>query len=281
MPVLPDLHRALVAAGGADPKAREVPKRSPPKRRRTVLLAAGLVVTMSAGAYAAADLLLADGDAVPESAAPDQLSPQPRGDYRLLAARAPDPDGGPSWAIATYEAQVDGKRTLTCATVARTQNAALGVVGRDGIFRDDGRFHALSPRVQTAVFCGSRLRPSFAQGPPVPASGYTGRPGPPLGGCREDVDLNGPTVSPQTRKRLRNVPVCAAGSRRVVIAGLAPLDVKRVLVDGPEARRAVTVAPDGSFLVVARPDELGTTRPAVDYELRSGRRRPPLEAQRP
>ncbi len=64
------------------------------------------------------------------------------GSVQLMSLRAPDPEGGLPWGIAIARSK-DGN--LFCSQVGRVQGGRLGVIGRDGTFNDDGRFHPLSP----------------------------------------------------------------------------------------------------------------------------------------
>lgn len=218
---LPDLERALVEAA----ERLEAPERRHARRwrrRGTPLLAGLATLVIAGGALAAATGLLDSGEPVPPApASPGLPKPMtPAAGFTLASVRAPDPDGGPQWGIGTYDA-----RGLTCVVVGRVQRGQLGVVGRDGVFGNDGRFHSLSPTAQSSGSCGGRPPDgsfiSFSSGPPIPASGYTGAPGTAIGGCRERVNLDRSTVSPQTRRRLRGVPQCSKDGLRRVVAGFA------------------------------------------------------------
>lgn len=162
---LPDLERALFDAAArldaqamgqaAKPQARRHARRW--RRRGTPLLAglAGLLV--AGGAVAAATGLLDRGDPVPVvTGSLRALVPGANG-FTLASVRAADPDGGPAWGIGTYEAvpPPTGAR-VTCVVVGRIQDARLGVVGRDGVFGNDGRFHTLAPAAQSSSVCGGR-----------------------------------------------------------------------------------------------------------------------------
>jgi hypothetical protein len=250
---LPSLERALFeAAERMDAQAPASPARR--RRWRSTPLLAGLASLVIAGAaLATATGLLDDGARVP----PTSRSPLPapvddaKG-FTLASVRAPDPDGGPEWGIGTYDATPGA---TTCVVIGRVQNGRLGVVGRDGVFGDDGRFHELSPAAQSSGTCGGRAKDgtftSFSLMPPIPASGYTGAPGTSIGGCRERVDLDGPTVSPQTRRKLRGVPECAVASLRRVVAGFAGPSAASATLTAPGYRKTLTLDPkDGAYLFV-------------------------------
>lgn len=194
------------------------------RRGSRTLLVALAALTTSGAAVAAGTGLLGAGAPVPkgpDAAVVRPLDPTER--LRLAKVRAADPEDGPAWGIATYRA--NSKAPVVCTVVGRVQNGRLGVVGRDGVFGDDGRFHELLPQAGQGMTCGGTARNgdnvSFSSRPPVPASGYSGALATPIGGCRERVNLDGPTVSAQTRRKLKDVPKCAASSLRKVTAGFA------------------------------------------------------------
>src|SRR5262249_7126673 len=69
------------------------------------------------------------------------------------------------------------------------------------------------------------------------------------GGCRENVPAS--TIPPETRRRLRHVPVCPASSLRVVKYGFAGRDAVKIDCGGVSVRPN----PDesGAYLFVLRP----------------------------
>ena len=62
---------------------------------------------------------------------------------RLLAMRVADPAGGLPWGMRL----VHTTRGLVCVQVGRIDGSRLGVLGQDGAFDDDGRFHPVAPDV--------------------------------------------------------------------------------------------------------------------------------------
>lgn len=110
-------------------------------RGRRLALAAALCA-VTAGTALAATGVIPFGSAVE---APHDLSPRvgsgvpaPGGSV-LLSLRYPDPEGGPPWGMRVIRTT----RGLLCVQVARVQGGQLGVLGIDGQFHDDGRFHPL------------------------------------------------------------------------------------------------------------------------------------------
>jgi hypothetical protein len=291
---LPDLERALFeAATRIDARPADVASATKIRRlgrrwRRTPLLAGLASLVVAGGALAAATGLLSNGDPVP--AAPGSALKAVPGTtgFALASVRAADPDGGPAWGIGTYDAiprapesrvpadiAARFRTRVTCVVVGRIQGGQLGVVGRDGVFGNDGRFHSLAPAAQSSSTCGGRAKDgafvNMGSGPPIPASGYTGALGTRIGGCRERVNLRGPTVSPQTRRKLRGVPQCTVAGLRRVVAGFA----------GPRAVSATLIAPgyqktlrlrsteNGAYLFVMR--SASTSTPRLRITDRAGR----------
>jgi hypothetical protein len=62
---------------------------------------------------------------------------------RLLPMRVADPAGGLPWGMRL----VHTTRGLVCVQVGRIDGSQLGVLGQDGAFDDDGRFHPVAPDV--------------------------------------------------------------------------------------------------------------------------------------
>jgi hypothetical protein len=58
---------------------------------------------------------------------------------RALAVQTEDPDGGLPWGLRLATTT----RKLGCLEAARLQDGKLGVLGRDGAFANDGRFHPI------------------------------------------------------------------------------------------------------------------------------------------
>jgi hypothetical protein len=62
--------------------------------------------------------------------------------------RAADPDGGPPWGVRVFRSTPG----LACVQVGRVYKGKLGVLGQDGAFDNDGKFHELTV---AAEGCGS------------------------------------------------------------------------------------------------------------------------------
>lgn len=224
------------------------------------------------GGAVAATGILRSGDAVPDTLnlarfiggiAPDSS--------RLLPMRVADPAGGPDWGVRLYRS---ADQRLICAQAGRVQEGQLGIIGRDGAFADDGRFHALKPGSDQQGVCGafrSDEQIVIAQvGPPVPASGFTGRPGGTVGGCLQNGIDNSLTVSAETRQRLEGLPLCRRENLRLVQYGFAGPDATRVVFGNDKLEQSVEVARglSGAYLFVV-PLEAAGGRPmkvSVTYE---------------
>ncbi len=150
---LPQLQRALVAAAE---RVEAAPARTTLRRRRVRTLAIALAVALGlAGVAYAATQLIETGEPVPppphSGSLLDRIVP---GTTRVLPVRAADPDGGPPWGLRVFRA----KSGAFCVQTGRVVNGKLGVLGQDGAFHNDGRFHEL-PVV--AEGCGGRPGVNF------------------------------------------------------------------------------------------------------------------------
>lgn len=274
---LPDLEDALRKAAermdrGID-TADATPVASPRHRLRLPLLV-GLATFGIAGGAVAATGLLDSGDPVPDKApAYARLGEVAPGSSRLLPLRAADPDGGPAWAIRLFRI---GTENQLCVQAGRVQGGDLGVVGRDGMFNDDGKFHALPPTAEQVGVCG----PISDEGqlwmvgntPPIPASGQTGRPTKEIGGCTERVADPAATQSAETRRRLADVPVCSADSLRVVKYGFAGAEATEVTYGNGAVEQHANPDPgtSGAYLFVLPKSEVGSEPLTLSVTYRDG-----------
>jgi hypothetical protein len=141
---LPQLRRSFLDAAE---RRRPAPAHVAPAGLRGPLrlaVAAPLVLLLLAAVAVAASGVLNTGTAV----APTRpltptagLGVPARGGSRLLGVRFADPAGGPPWGMRL----VHTTRDLLCIQVGRVYHGELGILGRDGAFGDDGRFHPLPP----------------------------------------------------------------------------------------------------------------------------------------
>jgi hypothetical protein len=139
---LPQLRASFLDAAG---RHVEAPARLADRRRplRLIIVAVLCLLLLAAAALAATGVLRI-GSPVPSRT---RLTPTvglgvpSRGGSRLLAVSYPDPAGGPPWGMRV----VHTSRDLVCLQVGRLYRGRLGVLGRDGAFANDGRFHPLPP----------------------------------------------------------------------------------------------------------------------------------------
>lgn len=128
---------------------------SPARRLWRHPLALSFAATLvTAGGALAATGVIPIGRAVPDVHEPGNIrrdtGPLTPGTAKVLALRVADPAGGPAWAV---RVQATTRHTV-CVQTARVVNNQLGVLGRDGAFEDDGRFHAL-PDQSLGLNCGA------------------------------------------------------------------------------------------------------------------------------
>jgi hypothetical protein len=256
---LPELERQLFEAAQALQR---------PRRRwwRIGLLGGGTTVLVAATAAGAINLLLPEGEPVPQAPAQQRVSlpDMDPGTRQLVSLRVPDPEGGLPWGFAVARSK-DGQSF--CLQAGRVQNNQLGVIGRDETFNNDGRFHRLGVDANQSGDCGGvapggDLRLHHDE-PPIPASGFTGSFLSPAGGCRENVPDS--TMSPETRRRLRDVPKCQASSLRIVRYGLAGRDAAKVEYGGQTLRTDPNES--GAYLFVLTPPR---KKPTLRITLKDG-----------
>jgi hypothetical protein len=141
-----DAAEALLARVLAAAKAPEASR--PPLRRRrpkTVIgLAALVLLLLTAAALAASGILTGSPVRPAHRLSPAAEAGVPlKGGSTLLGLSVPDPAGGLPWGMRL----VHTTRDLVCIQIGRLYDGELGILGRDGSFGDDERFHPLSPDV--------------------------------------------------------------------------------------------------------------------------------------
>lgn len=110
-------------------------------RRRSLLLAMLAVFGMCAIALAATGVILTGAPVRPEELSNPNagIGLSALGGASGIAASASDPEGGLPWGLRI----VHTTRAETCLQIGRVQNGQLGVLGIDGAFANDGRFHPI------------------------------------------------------------------------------------------------------------------------------------------
>jgi hypothetical protein len=234
LPVLDDLGAQLVDAAAGGERAPERRRRRWAARRslRLVLVAAATVIVLAAAAFAATRLIEI-GSKIPRyPGAHGPANHNLPGTVRVLPIRVADPDGGPPWGIRVFRIP----HHLVCIQTGRVVDGKLGVLGQDGAFADDGRFHELPAQAALAPKCGhldgaGRLFFDGWEGATV-ASGDDG-------------------YLPQPQAGHGPVP---PADRRTVVWGFAGPKATRVVLTGPGVHRALRprAADQWAYLFVLR-----------------------------
>lgn len=182
---LPQLERLLVEeARRQDAAARHGRRRSAWAAQRRLVLIVLLVLLAFASVAVAATQLLPEGKPVPVPKQTGGYVHRFTGPSQVLDLRVADPAGGLPWGLRTTRTRPTGG--LGCTQVGRVQDGKLGVIGRDGAFGDDGRFHVLPKEVLQS--CGGLDSDGHgylrADGVPATASGLGAGDGSgTVGGC--------------------------------------------------------------------------------------------------
>ncbi len=152
----------------------------------------------------------------------------------LLGIAAPDPGGGPPWTMRVY----DTSRGLGCAQVGRLVGGRIGVLGIDGAFHDDGRFHPLPTQASQAE--GECML--------LDARGHVflgvATFGAPASGLPRECHLLGSRAASER---------CARSDPRDVFYGLLGPDARRITYTAEGHTRTIpTVGSEGAYLIVER-----------------------------
>ncbi len=165
-----------------------------------------------------------------------------------LAISVPDPGGGLPWGMRI----VRTTRGLLCMQIGRLLDGRLGVLGQDGEFDDDGRFHELPATVLDPDSCIPPTAWTILSDAGLPAAGA----------------LQSPTTSclaPWLRSRPSDPKPCPAGDERLIGFGLlGPHAVSVAYVVDGRLRTVATAGGLGAYLVVLRtPPELAQNLPVL------------------
>jgi hypothetical protein len=256
LPILAELGRDLEQAWRDAEAPRHRSFRRPARLRPSLVAALLLVALMLAAAALAASGLIGGGAPLkpPRGTSRDPhsgLGVSRAGSTQVLPVAVADPAGDPPWGVR----YVTTSRGLGCLQAGRLVNGKIGVLGQDGAFADDGRFHPLTRNylggVAAPFACGAvdahgHAFASVAMNG-VPASGLfqlsATQPG-----CLAHRD-HGPIG-----KRKTKIPICPRKDWRLVYFGMAGPEARSVTYAGTGGRlRTVpTVGEQGAYLIVLR-----------------------------
>jgi len=223
------------------------------RRGRTIALSLVVAGSVSAAALAAGGVLT--GEPVkdpPGVVAEPTVGAGVTNAATLTALRVADPAGGPPWGLRT----VKTTRELGCVQIGRVVQGRLGVLGQDGAFGNDGRFHEKPASLSSGRDC----QPLDAAGRTFIAISYQGLP---ASGAAPACVIRRIAGTPR-RSPLRTLPLCTKANLRILYYGTLGPEARSVtyLDESGRPRTARTAGPDGAYLVVLRPS---AKRPAKGY----------------
>jgi hypothetical protein len=143
-PILQAFGRDLAAAMAAYSRQPERRRRllvAPARPFRATLLAFAALLAVTTITLAATGVILTGAPVRPEELPNPNagIGVSAPGGASGIVATAPDPEGGLPWGMRI----VHTTRGETCLQIGRVQNGQLGVLGVDGAFANDGRFHPI------------------------------------------------------------------------------------------------------------------------------------------
>lgn len=252
---LPDLQRELVAAaarldGEVTVEAARRPRRARRRRpaARVLVLALLAALALAAIGAAATGLLGSGPDVQPRSG----KAPTPKTGFGVPVApvaaplRAADPLGdGLDWGLRAFTTT----RGFACLQVGRLQGDRFGLIGRDGAFGDDDRFHALPPEVLDRGACV----PLDVHGHGFLAVRDAGFPTSAVPGSCPGPMWQGKTM-------VTTADTCKRSAVRTVDYGLLGPEARSITYSLPRGgTRTVPVTPPmGAYLVVSPPQKVVT-----------------------
>ncbi|MGO9322900.1 MAG: hypothetical protein ACLQBY_19145 [Solirubrobacteraceae bacterium] len=225
------------------PRWRSLLQRSTARRGSIGLMFAVGLLMLAAVAYATTQLIqtgppVRSEEPFSANAGVGVAIPKTEG---LLGIAAPDPAGGPPWTMREY----DTSRGLGCVQVGRLVGVRIGVLGQDGAFHDDGRFHPLPTQASQAE--GNCVL--------LDAHGHAflgvGTYDEPASGLPRECHLLGSRAAGES---------CSRSDPRDVFYGLLGPDARSITytVEG-RTRTIPTVGSEGAYLIVERgPAQLAT-----------------------
>jgi hypothetical protein len=226
---------------------REVERVMPSRTRRSLASAGAFGLALLVGgtaAVAAVTGVIPVGSPAKDAGGevkPDEgLGVLAPGSARVLAVQANDPDGGLPWGLRLTRTT----RNLGCLQAGRLQDGRIGVLGRDGAFNDDGRFHPIAD--DSVGHAGTCLQPD-AKGQFIGSAVY--------GGIPASASTEGDCYAPQFTRGVPKDQLCDAQSIRILYYGLLGPQASSIVVAG--TREIPTVGDEGAYLIVDRIGDSG------------------------
>jgi hypothetical protein len=155
-------------------------------------------------------------------------------------------------------------RGLTCLQLGRVEFGTIGVLGQDGAFHDDRRFHPISPNVGGSCGVSDAHGNGFitVSQQSAPASAIVGYELP-TESCVSTLERYPPGFPRRSRLRhlhppgfrAHNLPVCPTGDLHNMYFGLLGPEALSITYPGPGGKLITTPTsgPDGAYLLIRPP----------------------------
>ena len=233
------LRNELVAAAEREATRRRLASTSSPIRSRRLLgrtsrpAALGALLA-GACASAAAALVLFQPFGGAAASGPRGAHSTVPASITLASVRVPDPVSGPPWGVRVIVLRRSS--LLRCVQIGRVVNGKLRVVGEDGAFGNDGRFHA-RPALPSVACSHAAIFVARPRLVPASASDAAGSCLPPRATANDRS--HHATVCPRTALRLTVFGIASARATAVRLVGLSRTMTERL-----------TTADRGAFVFV-------------------------------
>ena len=168
-----------------------------------------------------------------------------------LVAETPDPHGGLPWGLRAFQTT----RGQTCLQVGRVQHGTIGVIGQDGAWANDRRFHPIAPNAYTGDSCTQTDADGYAfDNVAEDGGGAIASADVPWGSGLQGDGCGGSNGA-------RQGSPCPGEDLRDLNYGLLGPDAASIIFIGPDGRRYTepTNRPDGAYLIVSAPGTSGQT----------------------
>jgi hypothetical protein len=177
------------------------------------------------------------------------------GSARVLPLSVPDPQGGPAWGLRIARTT----RGLICVQYGRRDYQTIGILGIDHAFRDDHRFHPISPKSDQDSGQGCATIDGHGHGfvsvtvQAIAASG--------LQSCYSYApSLFAGVPRPDVLRRLHGSPgtTCPPADLRDLYYGMLGPDATSITYPGPNGKQVTekTAGADGAYLALGPPSDV-------------------------